>query len=559
MTSTTLYLFQKDPASTPEIARREVLWLLKDQADSGWGLTLAGVEEHPPTLQGAAGFLGHNDISEAHANDVEVAIDDFRGEEPCYLAPFNDDIDAEYLASRLADTSRVAKIPSMNDPDNVRPVSNTNGFWETSQLPDFFDGAERASGASFNIAHPYQAGPVLDVSDMSEYTVDSSGFNHTPISDGPLFTVLVHFGEDVDATLDQLITENILNRVPPGSSRISPRHHCEADPDYAMDEVQVQGELDIQTSATCGGSILARVSEQSTTDAEINKIVARLDKWGFSIAGEYVSGSERFILFKMHPRHSDLDDIGPGFDPSHERRKLNHSEWARETLPGYRQGVAGDRQTVIDEFDGWRVLVEKPGRKDAEDFIGLIEGPEGEQLEFDIDQAPFEEIFSEVKRNALCESSGREFMQALYRLYRAEDRGTDLRDAIVELADDLPPHSNPDELRYSNRRAFLWLLALVFIVEDVNYRFNFHPIERGGPQYRKQGRDQPMNAILKVLAEINKTEEELAEQSRSGELPERLDRYDVPDHLQDWFDEHIEQCGGGAEDSPHSELSDFGS
>lgn len=529
-----LYFIAGDKHTEPDIARREALWLFKDQADAGWGLSLGGIEPVSPGLQ-EEGITNHPELDADQVTGIREAQEKFAGGSGCYIAPLESEIDTERMAARIADFTRIAQQDDLTEPSSLTNISPVGAFWETSSLPAFFAGLKRHSGAAFNIAHPYTGGTVYDATDESFYQVGDSKFEEAADADGPIFTLLLNTAE-VDGSLDTILSKSLLNRIPKGSDNMAPRHHCKSEPEYHMSGAESL--LDVSSSATCGGSILLRYRNSEEVNKQINRDVAELDEWGFSIAGEYTNSSDVLVLFKMHPLHTDLKKLGPPFDAAHERRKLDHTEWARANLPGYRQGIAGDRTTVIDEFDGWRVLIEKPGRKDAEDFIALIEGPENEELEFDIDQAPFEEIFREVERNARCEESGTEFMQAVHRIYRATDSGVSLTSAIAEMAENLSEHSSPDTLRYENRRAFLWLLALVFIVEDINYRFNFHPIERGGPSYRKQGRDQPMNAILQAIATLDADMSEIADQSRGGNLPARPDQFHGPDHLADWFNEH---------------------
>lgn len=530
MPSPTVYLLAPTTEASSSTARREALWLLKDQA-AGWGMSLAGIEPRGIAL-GSGGLPANDNVSEAAITGLRKAIDEFVSDSECYVAPIYERIDDKAFVDRLADIETVTAVPDPTDASSLTRIRTAGSLWETPNLPQFFVNNTRGCGAAFNIAHPYRGGPVYDTTTGTCYELTADGFDLYP-DEGPLLTITATLTDQT--VLDEVLPKQRLNRVPQSTSRLSPSSHADINPKYVTENVV--DEFGIITNAISGGSVLVRFPGDTVGSDYVNKTVSYLDNHGFSLAGEYITHGDRLLLFKLHPRAQEIQNIPPEFDAAHERRKLAYTEWAREKLPGYRQTDWGVRRTVIEAFNGWEVIIKKPGRKDAEDFIAIIDGPTDESFKFDIedDQALFAEIFNEVTRHLDCSQSGAAFAEALTKIYEATISADELSDELAELAANLPPHSDPGTLRYQNRRAFLWLLALVFIVEDTNYRFNFHPIETGGPQYRKQGRDQPMNAILTQIALKDIDAKTVADQSRNGDLPGRPDKFYGPDHLSSWY------------------------
>lgn len=528
MADFSIYLLDPGPDGVgADIGRREITWLMKNQV--GYAFSVGQVERFdaadPPAL------LEHADIDDGQLEELAGGIRGFARGEACYVAPTREPVDVERLAHRLAAMERIGVIEDPASPRDIEIVEDVGGFWSGASPPGYIEASGPAVEAVFNIAHPYSTGTVWDADEGQLSRLDQDGFEDVGTRpDGAVYTAI--------RTLDEGDVDQAVEAIERVDGHLASQYNLRV-AEYNMKDEVDEGRL--ETRALSPSSVLVRVpgpDGPGSSGEAITSLVDRLDPLGISPAGHYELGADRVLLFKLHPRDSDLDDIGPGFDADHELRRLEQVEWARQSLPGFKFGAAGGgRVTVLDGFDGWTVSAEKPGIKDPSDFKVRIEGPE---LTETLDAQPeFVKIFSEAMWNLHCPESGKAFLEAVHRLWEATDSARELPEVIGALGDDLPPCTNDDELRYP-RRAFLWMLAMLFVIEDVNYRFNFHPLPQFNPPlYRKQGRDQPMNAILQLGA--SEFSGDLAEDLGTRSINEggtyaRPRGFDGPAHLEGWYE-----------------------
>lgn len=524
MADSLLYVFAPKADVSPELARRECYWLVKDQLtdtkQTGWSLSLGQVEPYPPHLD--EGVLGH--ITTENREQLESIIDEFLEGNRGFLLPLSERISEAAFAGRLATIDRIGVIDGLEDA-TMETVADIGDFWSEADiaLPKFQSSEAQRLGA-FNIAHPYSVGYIATTTDSSRYSLSTEGLKRTSSDEGPVFTIYSHLdGTSLDALVNKIT--DLQDMLPTGTGlRVS--KHCEAEAEFAMNE------LDLDTGALSAGSVLVEVDGTDNHD-RVAELIERLDRFGLSIAGDYLTDEATFLLFKFHPRHSETNEAGPDFDGAIERRKLGHTEWARSRLPGYKHLDSGTREVTLAKFDQWTISVKRPGRKDADDFTYHLNGP---GLDTQAETKPYlHRVFIDVGRHLHCPESGEAFLEALVRLWKAEVQMEECASFVDDLHEELPPCSIADDLWY-DRRVLLYALGLQFIVEDLNYRFNFHPRYRA-PSYRKQGRDQPMNGLLRVGAMPYDEEafEELAESTKSGGLIHRPATFEGPPHLRDWY------------------------
>ncbi|MFQ5910882.1 MAG: hypothetical protein ACE5IJ_09225 [Thermoplasmata archaeon] len=294
--------------------------------------------------------------------------------------------------------------------------------------------------------------------------------------------------------------------------------------------------LGIETGGLSAGGLLIRVKSQPGV---ARRLLGEADARGLSIHLHYEIGDFTYLGFKKHPRDKKLDDLGPPFDPDFEIRRLQQVEWARNEVRGHK-GPGGDILTSVAKVDSWEILIER-GRsrfKDADDILVLLRSPDGDlSTVFEEGRPSFETIFGEVQWNLHCPRSGSLWLDTVYSLWLAS---VDPRSAIESVVQSLPPCTFQDHLKYP-RGPFLWLLHLLFIEEDINYRFFYHAF-RTGPRKRKQGRDMPMNAILRMAASPRDPDlpKQLAHSARKGGgLTASPRRFNGPEHLREWFQSRI--------------------
>lgn len=361
---------------------------------------------------------------------------------------------------------------------------------------------------------------IVDVGTGNEFP------DYVPSSNQPVPTTLITFP---DGTSEAKLVET-LKRIsvwcPPGTK--------------IKDAPIPMNSLGIETDALSAGSTVVKLEGNEVAQKAI-QLVQIADGFRLTPHQYFVKDDLVYVGLKRHPRHEKLDKLGPRFDAGREIRRLQAVEFARNSFLGYKKAPKGERETELARIDEWRVYVKKPGFKNADDFFVLLEAPSGDKESIFVDQSPdFRAIFREAMWNIHCPNSGLDWMKALWHLWNAD---VDPLSFIPRIHSELPPCSFQDELRYP-RGPFLWLLNLVFIEEDVNYRFFYH--KRGPWVYRKQGRDMPMNGILTVAANPLSSDlpRLIAENARGeGQLIGRPQRFEGPPHLREWFESHVLEEG----------------
>ncbi|QLD89100.1 hypothetical protein HWV07_08680 [Natronomonas salina] len=524
-----LYAFDPHNEADTSIVRREIFWLIKDRLidtkQTGWSLSHGQIEPYPP--ESDDGVLAH--ISTEKTDSIRNLLTDFFSNGCGFLVPLSERIDDNQMSRRLAGIDAIGLIEDPTNP-SIEPLDGVGAFWSESPLQfPMFTSDNRHSKSVFNIAHPYATGTGLMADVDKEYMVNPDGLRQSDTAEGPLYSVVLRPDPlDIDTITSRL--QECIERIPTGTS-LTVSRHCEAEAKFAMNE------LDLTTGALSAGSVLLELSDQIDTDPEtVNRVIEVFDTLGISLAGEYKTSTGHFFLFKFHPRHSEVESAGPAFDGARERRKLAQTEWARQSLPGYKHLDSGKRKLDIATFGDWTISVERPGRKDADDFTYHIDGPDLTTKE---ETKPLlSRVFIDVGRHLNCPDSGKEFLGALYRLWDAQVPMSEAPDIIEKLDAEMPQCSEAVELWY-DRRVLLYILVIQFTVEDLNYRFNFHPTY-GGPSYRKQGRDQPMNGLLRVGAQPFDEEafDNLAESTKEGGLIHRPTEFNGPTHLREWYRTH---------------------
>ncbi|WP_136591477.1 hypothetical protein [Salinigranum halophilum] len=528
MAEPVLYLFRPERDAVRNLTRREIFWLVKDRLveteQIGWSFAHGQVEPYPPSVD--EGVLGQLAVE---TTPLKKAVEAFFEGQRGFIVPLEERIDVASIVDRLATVEQVGVIQDVQAPQ-VEPITGNGNFWETYQLKTELTTGSPGRRAAFNIVHPYQEGPLFDANTGREFRLTPTGIEPANVSDGPLYSVF--FATEL-SKIEGLVgdIQELVSRVPTGTY-LATSNHCEAESRFAMDE------QDIKTDALSAGSVLVELSGNLTRDsAAIDSFVEKLDRYGLSLSGEFAASEATYFVFKFHPRHGDVETAGPPFSGNRERRKLSHTEWARDHLPGYKRLSSGVREVTVASFDEWDISVQRPGRKDADDFTYHINGPGVSGVK---ETKPhLHRIFNDVARHLYCPDSGTAFLDALYRIWDAEIPMDDCVQ-FVEEVDKMIPACSDDENLWYDRQVLLYSLALQFVVEDLNYRFNFHPTY-GGPSYRKQGRDQPMNGLLQVGADqLSEDEiEEVAESTKSGGLLERPQTFSGPAHLRDWYQDHV--------------------
>lgn len=524
MAEPVLYLFRPTGDAPVELTRREIFWLVKDRllgtGQNGWSFAHGQVEPYPPIV--GAGVLGQLTVDTA---PIHEAVEEFFEGQTGLIVPLEERINATSVVDRLATVEQAGVIQDIQTPQ-VEVLVGEDEFWDTSTSKSALAAGSPERRAAFNIAHPYLTGPVFDGEADKEFRLTPTGFELAERGNGPLYSA---FFNSETAELKGLAAkiQKLVPRIPTGTY-LAVSNHCEAESRFAMDKQE------IETNALSAGSVLVEVSGTLAQDsAATASFIEQLDQHGLSLAGDFQTDDAAYLLFKFHPRHGEVETAGPSFAGNHERRKLSHTEWAREYLPGYKHLESGEREVTVASFDEWEITVQRPGRKDADDFTYHINGPGLSRVE---ETKPhLHRIFIDVSRHLYCPESGPAFLDALYRIWNAEIPMDDCAEFVEDVNETMLACSEAENLWY-DRRVLLYSLALQFVVEDLNYRFNFHPTY-GGPSYRKQGRDQPMNGLLQIGAsQLSETEiEELAESTKSGGLLERPQSFAGPAHLRDRY------------------------
>ncbi|UPV75309.1 hypothetical protein M0R89_04395 [Halorussus limi] len=501
MPAPVLYLARPRKEVSESLVRREFAWLIKNQLydtnQLGWSFSHGQVNRYP--VSGRDSMLSN--LSKGNIGDVETVINCFRKENPCFIVPLGEEINIEIVAQRAATIEAVGEISDITNPD-VRYCDNVGAFWDeqATTAPDVFQDAPPERRGVFNISHPFEHGPFLDGDSNDRYEIHRDGWQ-TMDPSGPIYSIYFPINADSNTSVDSSFKKiwSLCSRLPTGSN-MSVESHTRLKPTYEVTQgpkYSISGNtLTFNSGAVSPGSLVLAI-EDSIQESEINELLRRCSTLGLSIATEHSSGSSIYFLLKLHPLHKD--NPKPHYKASRERRKLAQTEWARDEVPGYKKistFESGPREHCLITVNSRQVVVKRTsgegGRgKDSDDFMWAIGNEEPELFS----------VFRDTQRALACEESGRAFLDAIYDIWEATWEIDKLPSQLQRLHDELPPNSNAQDMEYG-RLALLWIYALQFIVEDINYRFNFHPVKlaQNRIKYRKQGRDQPMNIVLRIAA-----------------------------------------------------------
>ncbi len=449
-----------------------------------------------------------------------------------YLVPLKSSLDIGPLAHRLALIERIVHLEWDGRNAETMVLLPDGEFWRVggnSSLP-YGRGSTDAERALLNSNHPYQMGLVYSIDEGSLVDL-GTGNAITDPSLGPSHPVPTTFwtcGDDVDDDEVEATLRRVASWCPPGT-------RLKNQPTPMM-------ELGIETDALTAGGLVVKL-ELSEGGLQPARFVDIADGFGLSLHQFLRIHEMTYLGFKKHPRDDELDSLGPVFEGRREIRRLRETQFARTHFRGHK-GPQGERETSIAELDGWRVLARRPGFKDSDDFIALLEGPGGDRQNIYAEGRPnFEEIFKEAMWNLHCPQSGLPWLQAVWRLWNGE---ADPSPFIERTHRTLPACVYEGDLNYP-RGPFLWLLHLIFIEEDINYRFFYHKTGFRAPLYRKQGRDMPMNGILTVAA-LPLSEDvprEVAEGAKTQrQMIPRPVLFEGPGHLEGWYGDHVIRAGG---------------
>lgn len=535
-------LFEVDKATNDfeiELARREICWLVKNKLVYGTpagrgqlGFSFVRAQVELPSESSLRSLINEPVPMPASIRERLEAT------EPIFFSvPLRKMVDTSSLQHRLSFSSRVL---SWNIEDKAPSEEFLCGgeFWNTRFAHHLVPhgSSNLADRAIFNIAHPFDQGVVATLDDDVLVDVQDGTVNRgidSNVAKTHVITTLVSLtessltsggGHDISA-----IAKRISAWALPGTS-------MSGEPKATGDK-----EAGLTTGALSAANIIYRIElaeeagskKKHGKESLVSDIVKANDAVRLSIHLYLEDRAESvlYLGFKKIPRDRNLEELGPRFDPSHEVRKLKLVEYIRNTHPGFK-GPFGDRSTQVNLRSGWTMVVTRPGFKDCEDFRVHLEGPNGEHVNPYFDEKPdFETIFKEARIRLLCEHFGGEWLLAVYRLWLCED---DTQNTIESVIDDYLATKCDCDFEYDDE-AFLWLIHLLFIEEDMNYRFWYHPPLKG-LKYRKQGRDMPMNAILRLVTELEDPvrPQQIAERTReSGGLVRRPTSlgFGVPKHL----------------------------
>lgn len=512
------------------VARREACWLIKDRmapvtpsAQPGFSFSASQVEAIRP--QDLERELSRFRASGQLIRQVREALGASAGDSSILVVPLKKELRFGAVPSRIALSRRILSLriePLGGEPTEYTP---DRSFWSESGSRYLPFGTESSwlERALLNINHPYQMASVWQVD--RGFAVDmASGQERYPPNGSPFPIVTAVWDLDLRLPWNEVcsVLDRICTVIPPGTR--------------LKNQPTPMNRLGIETGGLSAGSLLIRVKSHAGV---VRRLLGEADARGLSIHSFYEIGECAYLGFKKHPRDEKLDDLGPPFDPDLEIRRLQQVEWARNEVRGHK-GPGGDLLTRVAEIEGWEILTER-GRsrfKDADDILVLLRSPDGDlSTVFEEGRPSFETIFGEAQWNLHCPRSGSLWLDTVYNLWLAE---ADPQSAIESAVQNLLPCTFQERLKYS-RGPFLWLLHLLSIEEDINYRFFYHAF-RTGPRKRKQGRDMPMNAILRIAASPRDPElpKQLAHSARrGGGLTGRPREFKGPEHLRRWFQSRL--------------------
>lgn len=484
-----------------ELARREICWLVKDR-----------LIPRTPAGRGQKGFSFIRAQVEPISCDNRVNLPfgtfekqilfDYKGvgvdnctdiEEPAFVVPLKREINLSFIRKRLAFSTHITKVVDSltKKPENFQCTKN---FWLNTPNKTLLSHTNQslADMAIFNIVHPYQeglsfnikTGRLTDINNGETLKPDSIHENRLKIA-STIVPMELKNEKDKETSPEQLekLVAKVASLSLPGYKMMTPIG---------------------STGALSGANALFVLkysdSEQDfankrIADSVIKQLIELGDKHNMSLYLylEHRTESKVYIVLKKHPRDSNLDYYGPAFNHAHEIRRLRQVEQIRNSHPGHK-GPNGKRELVQKLTSGWSLKIIRPGFKDCEDFHVMIESPQEVVIDPYAGKKPnFETIFEEARRYLVCPHSAANWLTAVFNLWFAEENPEKI---INRFTTNLQKCECMTDLRYAPD-AFLWLIYYLFVEEDMNYRFWYHPPMRG-LRYRKQGRDMPMNAILQI-------------------------------------------------------------
>lgn len=530
------------------LARREICWLIKDRLIPGTpaghsqaGFSFVRAQVQPTSYDGVVEILSERFEKELSPNQIHEELDEFLQShlETMFIVPLKKGIELSPLIRRLVFCRSIIKVSGVPVKENISKYNCSKRFWSTSWsenlLPE--DNSTLISKSIFNIVHPYPEG----------YSANVNNETLTNIANGK-FIKTINFVKYRSKIASTFVSIDISQEH--SDSELSALVRRVAS--WALPGTTMKGERECMknaisnTGALSAANTIFMLRNRNNIPAGIyskrvkplvQKLIKYGDNYGLSLHMLIESRKEGkvFLGLKKHPRDSELDVLGPPFNPMHEVRKLMQVEEIRNTLPGYK-GPYGEREKIRRLSSGWNIVIHRPGFKNCEDFHVLLETPKGIEINPYAGKSPnFETIFKEVRRHLACPHSGRQWLESVFHLWFAD---MNPEEVITESIRKFPNCECTKNFRYNNE-AFLWLLSYLFVEEDMNYRFWYHPPIRG-LKYRKQGRDMPMNGILWVAADpMDKSIPQKMDQQtrRNGGLVRRPNFLDFngPDYLRETF------------------------
>ena len=487
-----------------ELARREICWLIKDRlipntpagiAQKGFSFVRAQVR---PFKFMNGEFVPDFSGDKARYEDTFRILSQFfeRREEAGFIVPLRVAIDASPLIERLAFSDCILEGPGGElSVEDATSHPCTKEFWTRPFTQRLIPQAKLAQAdmAVFNIIHPYQEGCIANVTDgcltnltsQATFETDDFGKYRSEIA-STLVSVLLEENEPVNLYSNRMkpLIRRIASWSLQGANMKSAIQNTGAlSGAYVMFIFDIEGK--VRNPTKLGGAI-----------DYIKETIRIGDLHGLSLSLLLNDGEQNkvYLGLRKHPRDDKLDFLGPEFNPEHEIKRLEQVEDVRNSHPGYKRGPYGDGEVIKELSSGWLVRVTRPGFKDCEDFHVTIESPEGEEMDPYAGKNPnFATIFEESRLHLECPHSGAMWLRSVLSLWLAREEPDDI---IERFLDKCPECRCRGAFRYDDA-AFLWLIYYLFVEEDMNYRFWYHPPLRG-LRYRKQGRDMPMNGILRV-------------------------------------------------------------
>lgn len=457
MTETTLYLRLEKNFNRTDLARMEICWLIKDAL---------GLNETPKTQQKGFSFV-RAQIQPIKSEDalklknrigIEVAT------RTILKTILKHPLPLRTIKNRVASADLI--VQESNNSFDFIDVDDE--FWVKSQL-NYLPSFERAM---LNIAHPYHQGAIL-IEPLNRIVKYDSLSNE-------ILSIYLDYSsvENPETELIKSLSRNF-NIIKAGSQVGQFRNNLK--------------DLNLETGALSSMNVLVKIP-QHQKDLEV-KFVEICEKKDLAPHIHIELPTGVFLGFKPHPRDEEIKT--PDFikyDPGHELRRLDAVEEVRNMLHGHKGPYGSCREKICHKRNGWEIYITRPGFKDCEDFIVDIISPDKDS-DIHYSSKPsetpfFKQIFEEINKYLSDPKSRDSFLQTIHDLWWETKPHRDI----------IRNHNIPKvEGTLYDTDAFLYLLYYVFIVEDMNYRFFYHPV-RMGVKKRKQGRDRPYTVILRLAA-----------------------------------------------------------